>query len=101
MDYFDIYKFLDSLASYSPEGRNHYHHICSLIAYKMMNPNYPESKFVTLVVQEDWEKAYHFADTRNKEAFNINLFQKFVEYIKSRPEFITKNREDKLDQLEI
>lgn len=101
MDYFDIHKFLDSLASYSTEGKEHYHHICSLIAYKMMNPDYPESKFVTLVVEEKWDQAYHWADTRNKEAFNINLFQKFVEYIKSRPEFITKNREDKLNQLDI
>lgn len=89
MDYFDIHKFLDSLASYSTEGKEHYHHICSLIAYKMMNPDYPESKFVTLVVEEKWDQAYHWADTRNKEAFN------------SRPEFITKNREDKLNQLDI
>jgi hypothetical protein len=102
MDYFDINKFLDSLGvSYSTEGREHYQHICSLIAYKMMNPNYPESNFVTLVAEEKWDQAYHFADTRNKEAFGISLFQKFVEYIKSRPEYITKNREDKLKQLDI
>ena len=53
MDYFDIHKFLDSLASYSSEGKEHYHHICSLIAYKMMNPDYPDQlkEFISIDYQ--------------------------------------------------
>lgn len=84
---------------YSPEGLAHYMLICQLIAHKMLNPEVPESNFITAVFNEDWEKAKAFADTRNKEAFSIDLFQKFVEYVKKSPKYIAKHREDKLNKL--
>ena len=96
----EIHPFLMSLGvKYTPEGLNHYMLICQLIAHKMLNPETPESNFITAVFNEDWEKAEAFADTRNKEAFGINLFQRFVEYVKKSPQYITKQREDKLNKL--
>lgn len=86
---------------YSPEGLEHYMRSCQLIAYKMLNPEIPESSFFTAVANEDWGRAEAFADTRNKEAFSIGLFQKFVEYVKKSPKYIEKHREDKLNQLGI
>lgn len=84
---------------YSPEGLDHYMRILQLIAYKIFFPEIQESSFVTAVANEDWGRAEAFADTRNKEAFSIGLFQKFVEYVKKSPKYIEKHREDKLNQI--
>lgn len=71
----EIHAFLMSLGvRYSPEGLEHYMRILQLIAHKMLNPELPESNFITAVFNEDWEKAKAFADTRNKEGLNaINV----------------------------
>ena len=96
----EIHEFLMSLGvRYSPEGLNHYMLACQIIAHKMLNPEVNESSFYTAVYNEDWEKAEAFADTRNKEAFGINLFQRFVEHVKKSPQYISKQRQDKLNKL--
>jgi hypothetical protein len=94
----EIHKFLMSLGvRFTAEGLEHYMRILQLIAYKMLNPEIPESNFVTLVAQENWSKAQVVADTRNKEAFGVDLFQKFVAYVKTTPQYISKKREEKLN----
>lgn len=63
------YNFLMSLPfNITPEGFKHYQTILDIIYNKFMNPEQPESKFVTCCFNEDWEKALWVADTRNKEA---------------------------------
>jgi hypothetical protein len=39
------------------------------------------------------------ADTRNKEAFGIKLFHKFVVHVKQTPVYISKMREDRLNKI--
>lgn len=96
----EIHDFLMSLGvGFTEEGLNHYMMQCQLVAYKMINPNVPESNFITLVCQENWTKALHFADTRNKEAFQIKLYQKFVDYVKKTPDYVSKRREDRLNKI--
>lgn len=84
---------------YSEEGWNHYVNILNTIKDKLFYPDKPESNFVELVVSEQWDKAFHFADTINKEAFKINLFQNFIKYIKNSPEYIQHNRNIQLNKL--
>ena len=96
----EIHEFLMSLGvRFSSEGLNHYMLQCQLVAHKMMNPDVKESNFITLVYEENWVKALHIADTRNKEAFQIRLYQKFVEYVKQTPAYISKMREDRLNKI--
>lgn len=96
----EIHEFLMSLGvRYSPEGLEHYMKILQLIAYKMLHPEVPESSFITAVVEENWPKALAVADTRNKEAFGIKLFHKFVDHVKTTPQYISKIREEKLNSL--
>jgi hypothetical protein len=96
----EIHEFLTSLGfRYSPEGLEHYMRILQLIAHKMLNPEIPESSFITAVFNEDWEKAKSFADKRNKEALINDIFQKFVAHVKKSPQYISKRREDKLNKL--
>jgi len=73
--------------------------ILDKIKYKLYNPNTPESKFVDLVVKEDWDRAYHIADLVNKEMFKYDMFQNFIKYIKQSSEYIQHNRQNKLNQL--
>jgi len=94
----EINKFLDSLGvQYTDEGREHFLFICKKIADKFYDPEIIPSSFVKAVYEEDWERAKCIADTRNKEGFEINLFQKLVNYIKSTPLYISNKREDKLN----
>lgn len=85
-----IYEFLCSVhkngrSGFTDEGFNHYMTILEIIHNKMFNPEQPESKFVELVVSENWDYAYQIADTRNKEAINFcDLFRKFVEHTKKK-----------------
>ena len=73
-----ITEFLHSTGyKYTDEGLNHYMNILIIIKNKLFNPDMPECNFVELVVSEQWDKAYWAADTRNREAFGINLFQNF------------------------
>jgi hypothetical protein len=96
----EIHEFLMSLGvRYSSEGLEHYMRVLQLIAYKMLNPEIPESSFITAVAEENWIKALGVADTRNKEAFGIKLFHKFVDYVKTTPQYISKKREEKLNSL--
>lgn len=96
----EIHEFLMTLGvRYTPEGLEHYMKILQLIAYKMLNPEIPESSFVEAVAQENWIKAQSIADTRNKEAFGIKMFQKFVGHVKTTPQYISKMREEKLNSL--
>lgn len=96
----EIHEFLMSLGGgYSAEGLEHYMRVLQLIAHKMINPEVPESSFITAVVEENWPKALAVADTRNKEAFGIKLFHKFVAYVKTTPQYISKRREEKLNNL--
>ena len=96
----EINDFLMSLGvKYTPEGLEHYIHILQLIDYKMLHPEIPESGFVTAVAEENWIKALGVADTRNKEAFGIKLFHKFVVHVKQTPQYISKRREEKLNNL--
>lgn len=91
------YNFLKSLPyQITPEGFKHYLTILDIIYEKFMNPEKPESNFVTLCFNEDWEKAKYVADDRNKEALQYHIIQDFVKYIKKCPEYIQKNRQDKL-----
>ena len=84
---------------YTPDGLSHYMHMCELILNKMMNPEIKECSFIESIYSEDWSRAKYVGDDRNKEALENNLYQEFVKYIKTSSEFITKNREDKLNFL--
>jgi hypothetical protein len=96
----EIHEFLMSLGvTYTPEGLNHYIHILQLIDYKMLHPEIPESGFITAVAEENWIKALGVADTRNKEAFGIKLFHKFVFHVKQTPAYISKMREERLNKI--
>ena len=96
----EINEFLMSLGvKYTKEGLEHYIHILKLIDYKMLHPEIPESGFVTAVAEENWIKALGVADTRNKEAFGIKLFHKFVVHVKQTPAYISKMREERLNKI--
>ena len=98
----EIHNFLMSLGvKYTAEGLDHYMKVLQLIAHKMLNPEVPESSFITAVANENWPKALAVADTRNKEAFGIKLFHKFVNHVKTTPQYISKMREEKLNNLDI
>jgi hypothetical protein len=84
---------------YSEETWNHYKNILTPIKDKLFYPDKPECNFVELVVSEQWDKAFYIADTRNKEAFKIDLFQNFIKYIKNSPEYIQYNRDIQLNKL--
>lgn len=85
---------------FSNEGFDHYMTILSIISNKMFYPDKPESKFVELCVSENWEYAELVADTRNKEAFKYcDLFRKFIEFVKKRPEYIQVNRDKQLNKI--
>lgn len=72
--------------------------LCEMRDYIMYNK--PTSKFYKLCSNENWEKAEYFADNQNKEVLKkIDLFQSFVKKIKTSPEYISKTREEKLNQI--
>jgi len=100
------YNFLNLLQSkrpipitLNPEGFKHILKILDMIYFKFMDPTIPECKFVTLCFNEDWEKAMWIADDMNKQAMELNIIQDFVKHIKQCPEYIQKNRENKLNQI--
>lgn len=101
----DIYDFLISThsngrAGFSDEGFDHYMTILPIISSKMFNPEKIESKFVELCVSENWDYAKAVADTRNKEAIEYcDLFRKFINFVKKRPEYIQFNREKQLNKI--
>ena len=101
----NIYEFLCSVHpngrnGFTDDGFNHYMNILSIICNKMFNPEKPESKFVELCFNEEWDYAYAIADSRNKEAIKFcNLFYKFIEYVKSTPEYISFDRNIKISKL--
>lgn len=101
MNNVNINKFLTSFGiGFTNDGLKHYTLMCQLIIEKMFYPDKPECNFITSIVNEEWDKAYWSADTRNKEAIDkLNLYQKFVEFVKESPDFIRKQRNDKLDKL--
>ena len=95
-----ITEFLHSTGyKYTDEGLNHYMNILIIIKNKLFNPDIPECNFVELVVSEQWDKAYWAADTRNREAFGINLFQNFIKYVKGSAEYIQYNRSKSLNKI--
>ena len=95
-----ITEFLHSTGyKYTDEGLNHYMNILIIIKNKLFNPDIPECNFVELVVSEQWDKAYWAADTRNREAFGINLFQNFIKYVKGSAEYIQHNRSKSLNKI--
>jgi len=83
----------------SLEGRIHFRRILSIIYDKMFDPEKPESKFVTLCFEENWDYAKIVADTRNREGFQYNLFQDFLDAIKKYPVYIQNNRDRKLNKI--
>jgi hypothetical protein len=99
------YNFLRSISiklnpiTLNPEGFKHILKILDMIYFKFMDPSIPECKFVTLCFNEDWEKAKLFADDMNKQALQYNIIQDFVKHIKQCPEYIQKNREDKINNI--
>ena len=101
----DIFEFLSSThkngrSGFTDEGWNHYISILKIIAHKMFNPEYPESKFVELCVSEKWDYVKAIADTRNREAIEYcDLFRIFIQYIKSRSDYKQLNREKKINKL--
>jgi hypothetical protein len=59
------YNFLKSLPyQITPEGFKHYLTILDIIYEKFMNPEKPESNFVTLCFNEDWEKIFSINHNR-------------------------------------
>lgn len=100
----DIIDFLQNKAipngqQFKFEAFDHLYFILDKIKHKLYNPDTPESKFVDLVVKEDWDRAYHIADTVNKEVFKYDMFQNFLRYIKQSSEYIQYNRQTQLNQL--
>lgn len=97
----DIILFLQnkSLPLFTSESFEDLYFILDKIKYKLYNPDTPESKFVDLVVKEDWDRAYYHADTLNKQMFEYDMFQNFLKYIKQSSEYIQHNRQNKLNQL--
>ena len=94
------YNFLRSISiTLNPEGFKHILKILDMIYFKFMDPSIPECKFVTLCFNEDWEKAKLFADDMNKQALQYNIIQDFVKHIKQCPEYIQKNRENKINNI--
>ncbi len=100
-----IYNFLCSThpngrTGFTDEGFEHYMNILPIIKEKMFNPDKPESKFITLCFEENWEYAKAVADTRNKEAIEYcDLFKKFNEFVKKSPEYIQFKRETILNKI--
>lgn len=104
MKHQDIIDFLNHKAlpngqGFKSEAFNHLYFILDKIKHKLYNPDKPESKFVDLVVKEDWDRAYYHADTLNKEVFKYDMFQNFLKYIKQSSEYIQHNRQTQLNQL--
>lgn len=92
--------FLMSLPyNITPEGLKHYTNILDIIFNKFMNPEQPESSFVTHCFNEDWERAKWAADTRNKEALQFNIIQDFVKYVKTCPPYLQKRRSERLNSI--
>lgn len=100
-----IYNFICSLhpngrTGFTDDGFNHYSNVLLLIWNKMMNPEIPESKFVTLCCEEKWDYAESIADTRNREAIEVcDMFREFSKYVKKHPEYIQRMRNKKLEEL--
>jgi hypothetical protein len=104
MKHQDIIDFLKNKAlpngqQFKSEPFDHLYFILDKIKHKLYNPDTPESKFVDLVVKEDWDRAYYHADTLNKQMFEYDMFQNFLKYIKQSSEYIQHNRQNKLNQL--
>lgn len=65
------------------------------IMYKL-----PTSKFMQLCGDENWEYAAGMGDFMNKEILaKTTLFQEFVKTVKTSPEYISKIREEKLNEI--
>jgi len=96
-----VFEFLRTFnVQFNEEARNKISLMCQLIANKMLNPKTPECKFVTLIAEEKWERAYLSADNINKEAIDkLDLYKKFVSYVKQQPFYIEKKRDDILNDL--
>ena len=100
-----IYNFLISFYlngryGFTEDGFNHYLTILKLINNKMFNPLEPESKFITLCAEENWEHAKCVADTRNKEAIEYcDMFRKFIKVIKESSEYLEINRDNKINEI--
>lgn len=100
-----VYDFLcsshpDGRDGFTDEGFEHYMNILPIIKEKMFNPDKPESKFVTLCFEENWEYARAVADTRNKEAIEYcDLFKLFVNHVKKSAEYIQFKRETILNKI--
>lgn len=60
----------------------------------------PTSKFMQLCSDENWGYAVAMADLMNKEILiQTTIFQDFVKIVKTSPEFISKRREEKLNEI--
>ncbi len=65
------------------------------IMYKL-----PTSKFMQLCGDENWEYATGMGDFMNKEILTkTTIFQDFVKTVKTSPEYISKIREKKLNEI--
>lgn len=73
--------------------------MCDIIYDKIMNPEVKECSFVEFIVKDNIERAMCIADRRNKAALSIGLYQKFIIDIKHSPEYISKMRDKKLNEL--
>lgn len=83
----------------TPEGVRHISDmlegIQDYIMYKL-----PTSKFMQLCGDENWVYAAGMADIMNKEIVTqTTLFQDFVNIVKTSPEYISKIREEKLNEI--
>lgn len=84
-----------------PEGIIHISNMLEGIQEYIMTRK-PTSKFMELCGGEDWEYAKSMGDHMNKEILEkTELFQDFVRKIKTSPEYISKIREEKLNDIGI
>jgi hypothetical protein len=94
----EIQEFLNRY-NFHQEANNHFIYILDLISNKMCYPEISESKFVTLISEEKFEQAEYIADHYNKQGFNFNFWQEFVEFVKQSDDYILINRKRNLKEL--
>jgi hypothetical protein len=60
----------------------------------------PTSKFMQLCSDENWKYAAGMGDSMNKEIVTqTTIFQDFVKMVKTSPEYVSKIREEKLNEI--
>jgi len=78
-------------------------HICDMMEgiQEYIMTRKPTSKFMKLCGDEDWEYAKSVGDIINKEVLQIGFYQDFVKKIKTSPKYISKIRDEKLNDIGI